>query len=131
MVQDSRARDVRSAGFLVLKRILVFPIHQGDALDRLFTQVIASLVDQQVVPVSRVSQDGVRVRVSAGASSFRREERLQELLAKAKEHVAELRRQVDSPEGSSKGILSTASTLRVVIPTEDVSPSGGTCFFCP
>jgi DDE family transposase len=51
-----------------------------------------------VVRVSRVSQDGVRVRVSAGAGSFRREERLQELLEKAKEHVAELRRQVDSPE---------------------------------
>lgn len=71
--------------------------HQA-ALDDLFTQVIASLVDKNVVTVSRVSQDGTRVRVSAGASSFRREERLQELLAKAREHVAELQRQVDSPE---------------------------------
>jgi transposase len=75
-----------------------FRTDHGEALDELFTQVIASLVDKDVVQVSRVSQDGVRVRVSAGASSFRREERLQELLAKAKEHVAELRRQVDSPE---------------------------------
>ncbi len=48
--------------------------------------------------VSRVSQDGVRVRVSAGAGSFRREERLQKLLGEAKRHVAELRRQVESPE---------------------------------
>lgn len=75
-----------------------FRTDHGEALDELFTQVIASLVDKDVVQVSRVSQDGVRVRVSAGASSFRREERLQELLAKAKEHVAELHRQVDSPE---------------------------------
>jgi transposase len=73
----------------------------GEALDELFTQVIASLVDQDVVKVSRVSQDGVRVRVSAGASSFRREERLQELLQKAQQHVAELRRQLDSPEYSA------------------------------
>jgi Transposase DDE domain len=70
----------------------------GDALDELFTQVIASLVDKEVVSVSRVSQDGVRVRVHAGASSFRRKQRLQELLKRAKEHVMELRRQVDSPE---------------------------------
>ncbi len=70
----------------------------GQALDDLFTQVIASLVDKGVVTVSRVSQDGVRVRVRAGAGSFRREERLQELLAKAREHVEQLRRQVDGPE---------------------------------
>jgi len=75
-----------------------FRSDHGDALDELFTQVIASLVDKEVVSVSRVSQDGVRVRVSAGASSFRRKERLQELLKKANEHVVELRRQVDSPE---------------------------------
>lgn len=67
------------------------------ALDELFTRVIATLVDKEIVQVQRISQDGVRVRVNAGASSFRREQRLQELLAKAKEHVAELRRQVDSP----------------------------------
>jgi transposase len=70
----------------------------GAALDELFTQVIASLVDKGLVSVSRVSQDGVRVRVSAGASSFRREERLQKLLAESKQHVEELRRQLESPE---------------------------------
>jgi hypothetical protein len=68
------------------------------ALDELFTQVIASLVEQELVSVSRVSQDGVRVRVSAGAGSFRREERLQKLLAETKQHVEELRRQVEAPE---------------------------------
>src|SRR5215471_20545479 len=53
-----------------------FRTDHGEALDALFTQVIASLVDKDVVKVSRISQDGVRVRVSAGASSFRREQRL-------------------------------------------------------
>jgi transposase len=86
-------------GVTVNHRLLSdFRADHGDALDKLLTQVIASLVDKDVVRVSRISQDGVRVRVSAGASSFRREERLKELLQKAKEHVAELRRQVDSPE---------------------------------
>ena len=74
-----------------------FRSDHGAALDGLFTQVIAALVDQEVVQVSRVSQDGVRVRVSAGASSFRREERLQKLLEEAKRHVEELQQQLESP----------------------------------
>src|SRR5271155_2636900 len=52
-----------------------FRTDRGAALDDLFTQVVASLVEQEVVKVSRISQDGVRVRVGAGASSYRREER--------------------------------------------------------
>lgn len=74
-----------------------FRTDHGEALDDLFTQVIASLVDKELVSVSRISQDGVRVRVSAGSSSFRREERLKDLLEQAKRHVAELRRQLESP----------------------------------
>jgi transposase len=85
-------------GVTVNHRLLSdFRTDHGAALDELFTQVIASLVDKELVSVSRVSQDGVRVRVSAGASSFRREERLQELLQGAKRHVQELRREQESP----------------------------------
>lgn len=78
-----------------------FRVDHGAALDELFTQVIAALVDQGVVRVSRVSQDGVRVRVSAGADSFRREERLRQLLAESKQHVDEVRRQMENPEVSA------------------------------
>ena len=85
-------------GVTVNHRLLSdFRTDHGAALDELFTQVIASLVDQGVVRVSRISQDGVRVRVSAGAASFRREQRLQELLGKAQQHVQELRQQVEAP----------------------------------
>jgi transposase len=67
-------------GVTVNHRLLSdFRIDHADALDELFTQVIVTLVDKKLVRVSRISQDGVRVRVSAGASSFRREERLQQL----------------------------------------------------
>ena len=74
-----------------------FRTDHREALDKLLTQVIASLVDKGVVKVSRISQDGVRVRVGAGASSFRREERLEKLLEEAKQHVKELREELDSP----------------------------------
>jgi len=83
-------------GVTVNHRLLSdFRTDHGAALDALFTQVIASLVDKDVVKVSRISQDGVRVRVSAGASSFRREDRLRELLRQSQEHVRHLRQQVD------------------------------------
>jgi transposase len=75
-----------------------FRTDQGEAVDDLLTQVIASLVEQGLVRVMRISQDGVRVRVGAGAASFRREERLQQLLEESKQHVEELRRQLETPE---------------------------------
>jgi len=89
-------------GVTVNHRLLSdFRVDHAAALDELFTQVIASLVDKELVSVRRVSQDGVRVRVSAGAGSFRREERLQKLLAESKQHVEELRRQLENPEYSA------------------------------
>jgi transposase len=72
-----------------------------DALDALFTQVLVTLVDKKLVQVSRISKDGVRIRVSAGSSSFRREERLQQLLEQAQQQVLELRKQLESPAQSA------------------------------
>ena len=89
-------------GVTVNHRLLSdFRIDHSDALDKLFTQVLATLVDKKLVRVSRISQDGVRVRVSAGSSSFRREERLQQLLEQARQQVMELRKQLDSPAESA------------------------------
>jgi len=86
-------------GVTVNHRLLSdFRTDHGEALDHLFTQVIASLVEQGVVKVSRVSQDGVRVRVGAGAASFRREERLRKLLEESRQQVEEVRGQLEAPE---------------------------------
>jgi transposase len=49
-----------------------FRVAHGQALDDLFTKVLASLMHHDVVKVNRISQDGTRVRASAGKSSFRR-----------------------------------------------------------
>jgi len=51
--------------------------------------------------VRRVSQDGVRVRASAGASSFRRGATLAELLAAAEAHVGELAALLGDPARSA------------------------------
>jgi transposase len=111
--QDSAAFRWLCGGVTVNHRLLSdFRTDHGAALDELFTQVIASMVDKDIVHVSRVSQDGVRVRVSAGASSFRREERLAHLLEEARQHVDQLRRQVDSPEHRAQSARQRAARKR-------------------
>jgi transposase len=103
--EESAAFRWLCGGVTVNHRLLSeFRVDRAGALDKLFTQVLALLVAKKVLKVSRVSQDGVRVRVGAGSKSFRRQGRLQELLEKAQKHVELLREQVDSPdhEGLSK-----------------------------
>ena len=112
---DSAAFQWLCGGVTVNHRLLSdFRGDHGSALDALFTQVIASLVDKDVVRVSRISQDGVRVRVGAGAGSFRSEERLKKLLAEARQHVAQLRAQVDSPEYQALSARQCAQRKRAV-----------------
>lgn len=77
-----------------------FRVGHGEALGELFTSVLASLVDQGLVKVHRISQDGTRVRACAGAASFRGEERLNQLLGQAKAHVEELSKLLGDPEKS-------------------------------
>ena len=79
-----------------------FRADHADALDGLFTQVLVTLVDKKLVRVEAASvTDGVRIRVSAGSSGFRREERLQKLLVQAQQQVLELRKQLESPTQSA------------------------------
>jgi len=99
LCQESRPFQWLCGGVTVNHHLLSdFRVAHGDALDELFTQCIATLVEKGLVKVKRISQDGVRVRASAGAASFRREARLAELVEKARRHVAELRRQAQDPE---------------------------------
>jgi hypothetical protein len=95
------------------RRLSDFRTDHGEALDPLFTQGIASPVDQELVSVSRVSQGGVRVRVSAGAGSFRREERLRKLLVESQKHVEELRRQA----GRNKAAARRRTAMKRLIAT--------------
>lgn len=78
-----------------------FRVGHAAALDALFTRVIAALVGKGLVKVSRISQDGTRVRACAGAGSFRGEQRLAELLGQAEAHVGELRALLEDPEQSA------------------------------
>jgi transposase len=111
--EDSAAFRWLCGGVSVNHRLLSdFRTDHSEALDALFTQVIASLVDKDIVHVSRVSQDGVRVRVGAGASSFRRQQRLDQLLEESRRHVEQLRDQVDLPEYAALSARQRAARKR-------------------
>jgi transposase len=72
-----------------------FRVQHGAALNELLTQSIAALLHRRVITLRRVAQDGMRVRASAGASSFRRRESLQECLRQAGKQVERTARQGD------------------------------------
>src|SRR5260370_3862881 len=74
-----------------------FRTEHGKALDGLLTQVIALLVEQGLVKVSRVSQDGVRVRVGAGAGRFRGGKRVEKVGEGKRPHQWGLRSELHAP----------------------------------
>jgi transposase len=82
------------------------------ALDELFTQVLAVMLQQGLVTLKRVAQDGMRVRASAGAGSFRRRARLEEFLAAAKEQVEAVKQQRDEPPAAPRGARQQAAQER-------------------
>ena len=76
-----------------------------DLLDRLLTENVATLSAAGVIHLDEVVQDGVRVRASAGAASFRRSKTLHKELKKAQRRVAQLRQEVhDDPDASNRRI---------------------------
>lgn len=72
-------------------------------LDELLTRSVATLMHQDLVTLHRVAQDGMRVRASAGAASFRRGKTLEQCQTEAQQQVEALRKELDAdPGGSSK-----------------------------
>lgn len=60
-------------------------------LEKLLVDSVAVLMDQGIVPLETVAQDGMRVRASAGSSSFRRRPSLEELQRKAGDHLERIK----------------------------------------
>lgn len=76
-----------------------------DLLDRLLTENVATLSAAGAINLDEVVQDGVRVRASAGAASFRRSKTLHKELKKAQHRIAQLRQEVnDDPDASNRRI---------------------------
>lgn len=68
-----------------------FRVEHVQLLDRLLTQGVAALLHQGLVQLTRVAQDGMKVRASAGASSFRRRPTLAKCLHEAQVQIEALK----------------------------------------
>ena len=81
-----------------------FRSQQGEILNALITQVIALLMKRDLIDLSRVAQDGTRVRASAGAASFRSEQTLQALMTEARAHLEQVTREAADPAHSARRV---------------------------
>ena len=82
-----------------------FRVEHGELLDRLLAENVAALEQAGVIDLSTLVQDGIRVRAAAGAASFRRRARLEQHLARAREVVEQLKREVhDDPAATSQRV---------------------------
>lgn len=68
-----------------------FRTQHGAAVDALMTEVLGRLAHAGLISLERVAQDGIRVRASAGAASFRRQPTLEKSLVQARAVVEAVR----------------------------------------
>ena len=78
-----------------------FRVDCADLLDRLLAEHLTALTQANLIDLDVLAQDGVRIRASAGASSFRREETLDQHLVTAQAVVEELKREVNARSNAS------------------------------
>lgn len=75
----------------------------GDKWDSLLTQIVASLLAEDLVTMKQIAQDGMRVRAGAGKASFRSQGTLEDHLKDAEQQVEMLKALADeSPSELTK-----------------------------
>jgi transposase len=87
-----------------------FRVAHAEVLDALLTRSVATLMAEGLVTLTRVAQDGVRVRASAGAASFRGRDRLQQCLEDAETQVRALRQELDEDPAATSRRQAAART---------------------
>src|SRR3954447_20413843 len=82
------------------KTLADFRVDHGTLLERLLVDSFTALVRAGVASLDRIAQDGVRVRASAGAASFRRDSTLEGCRSAAEQAVRDLRAEVNGDPGA-------------------------------
>jgi transposase len=78
-----------------------FRVADEAVLDQQLTHSVAVLRLEGLVDLTRVAQDGMRVRASAGAASFRRRGKLTAALQEAKDQVQRLKKELQENPGAT------------------------------
>lgn len=69
-------------------------------LEALMVQILGTLLDQGLISLQTVAQDGMRVRAAAGSASFRRQPKLTAHLQAARAQIEALKQQADEDAGA-------------------------------
>ena len=83
------------------KSLADFRVAHGELLKRLLVDGFAALLRAGIASLERVAQDGMRVRASAGAGSFRRRSTLERCREVAAARVVALRAELEADPGAS------------------------------
>jgi transposase len=78
-----------------------FRVEHEAALKGLLTQMLAVLIRGGLVTVSRIAQDGTRVRAGAGANSFKRRDTIARSLQQAEAHLEIIGKQAERAEDAT------------------------------
>jgi transposase len=73
-----------------------FRVQHGERLEQILVDTVAALIDRGIVPLETIAQDGMRVRASAGSSSFRRKPTLEQLQEDAQKHLDRLNQESEN-----------------------------------
>lgn len=84
-----------------------------EVADRLLTQSVSSLWSAGLVSLASLTHDGVRIRASAGAASFRRLETLERALAAIEQRIAQLKQEMNAAPDASQQRLRAAQERAV------------------
>jgi transposase len=95
-----------------------FRVGHADLLDELLAEHLAALAKAKLVDLATLSQDGVRIRASAGAASFRRQATLDRHLATAQAVVDKLKQEVDANSDASNKRMKAARERAALERTE-------------
>jgi transposase len=79
-----------------------FRVKDEAALNGLMTGMLAVLIRGGLVTVSRIAQDGTRVRAGAGANSFKRRDTIERALQQAQAHLEIIQRQAERAEDATE-----------------------------
>ena len=87
-----------AGGLLICHRVLSeFRVLDETFLENVLVEGVSDLMQAELVSMTIVAQDGMRVRASAGKSSFRRKRTLEEHEQQAREQLQALREELDHP----------------------------------
>jgi len=91
-----------------------FRTQQAELLSQMLTESVASLLSAGLIELNRVAQDGMRVRASAGSSSFRRRATLEECYAEAQAQVDALKAELEEADPAASNRRQEAARQRAV-----------------